>query len=585
MYRLLATGVPNTCVLSVSSAESRHHDDTAFTARVAAVAVPVANLSSCLFPLHISTTIASGLPEQLLLFGYFTPMSSAEVADIRVRISEVSAELRPFVAKTVSSFFNERLQRCEQRKLHILPTIVRNKFEFLVRINKISNDSLRKSLSKALAAFDVKISIFNIDLNMKNLLDSSVCVQIDLTDPHAPPMISGAAVATLPPIQSLQPSNSVPSRPAVTGRITTQAAAAAAAAGEGANSSERQVCDPESRGILRSDDAEIQNNGTKSIFSARPVGASRALHATKIFLQFAVSGCDSGAIDSFKTDLSREIRVLTYQAAVDAVATQTTDDLQVNITCEWKNPVYPVTVRRIIDQSVRGRFKIDGSKICQIECGPLLAKAIDAAPNGVRWLHHSQPKGAAYTMPITQFIIELGNEVRAQEELFLKCETQAQFRDEAKAKQILLVNLHDALRYRYRQELQNLKTQYVSAPRDPGQSFLEVPPVAGRDSGPRPHSRNEAPSGNTPPGPGERGVTDTSGESGVALKESSVPLGTPDISPPEPSSSASLQQSTCRSLSLSFNGQTTVVQTPSGGAPSRSACDSADGPAGMYHTV
>jgi hypothetical protein len=313
----------------------------------------------------------------------------------------------------------------------------------------------------------------------------------------------------------------------------------------------------DSRSVPRSDDAGNAHQGIKSIFSEQAGGVhanSRALSSTRI--TFALQFLDLNStrlLTEFKNDLSRDIQAMTYQAVIDVAIKPGSQLLQVKISCEWKTPIHAYSIRRTIKDSIAGRFHVDTVRVFQMDSSSIISHS-DHNPS--RWLQHSQPKGAAYTVPIENFVNALGKEVQAQEAMFLKCQTLAQFRDDARSKQVLLCNLHDALRWRFRQVLQN---QSAFRFRNPSQS-LEVSPVAGQasTSGHAP----VAPTPDAPPCPA------------VALTESSSSV-TGDLSPPAPSPNAR-----CRSLTFSDES---VAQTLSVG--DRPACDTGVGPAGMFHTM
>jgi hypothetical protein len=157
-------------------------------------------------------------------------------------------------------------------------------------------------------------------------------------------------------------------------------------------------------------------------------------------------------LNSFRAELNREIQALSFEAVIDAELNRETFLLRVKIVCTWKTPRYAIAIRRsiwhIIETRLRLARKYFTVKIWSIDAESL-AKSHVQFPSGSRWLQHSPAKGSAYTMPIENFVLELGKEVRAQEAQYLKCETQAQFMADGKAKQVLLANLHDVLRWRF----------------------------------------------------------------------------------------------------------------------------------------
>lgn len=466
-----------------------------------------------------------------------------DAMDVYVKLSASQGQSQPDFAET-AAFFNGRLSRFEKAKYHQLPTYSKDTFEFLVRINKCTIKSLKQTVKRSLPGFDTVI-IKECDSNLTRLLDTSCSMQIAVLTAiqNAPPVITGAVASGAP-----APSQSLPD--------SGHQCLAQSDAG-----SKSQGCARENK--PSSDDAGITTNRIKSIFSKQAGGAyaNEAFSSAKIVFALQLSDCYAPEnLTELKRDLTREIQAKTYQAVIDVATTTGKQLLKVNMACEWKNPMYTRAMRRTIESAVRNRFRIVSVRFFQIDPSAIS----NSYHTGSRWLQHSLPKGAAYTMCMEDFIKAIGNEVKVQEALFLNCETLAQFREDAKAKQVLLCNLHDVLRWRFRPAVQQQSSFIFRDPALGGQS-LEVHSVAGHAS--ISGRALEAPSLDSPPDPA------------VAPRESSVSSSVAgDLSAPTPSASSSK----CRNRALVFSGDS-VVHTPSGGA--RPACDTGVGPAGMFHTM
>ena len=455
--------------------------------------------------------------------------------DLYVRMplsSEESSSSAQHIVTVISTFFNERLSECDDRKFHKMPSVANTSLEFLVRVKKVGLKHFKKCFGNRLKELEIgsaaELIIKECSNDMARLLDSSSCMHIDFTAPNEP-----AVIATS---ESLSPVNTTSAPPVIT----------------------TSECMP------RSHDAGMCNKALfvfgKALSFEKYGGvndpAGRAFYSTRIVFSLRLLDSDSTQnLTDFKSDLTSDIQAKTYQAVIDVSFKSTPQQLQVTVACEWKNPMYVNSIRRTIKNSIRGRFKDTGIRVSPMDRSSI-SRAVHTV-TGSRWLLHQLPKGTAYRVPIENFINVLGQEIQAQESLFLNCLTLAQFRDDARAKQVLLCNVHDVLRWRYRQVLHNHDhAQSAVMFRDPRQS-LEVPQVAGQAcvSGHAP----VAPTHEKPPGPDVVVLTESSVSSSVEV--------TGDEPPPAPSSNAR-----CRSLKFSDESG---VQTPSGGAPQ----------AGMFHTM
>jgi hypothetical protein len=453
--------------------------------------------------------------------------------DLYVRMPLSSAESSSSAQHSltvISTFFNERLSECDERKFHKMPSVANaSSFEFLVRVKRVGLPHFKRCFKRWLQQFNIgsaaELIIKECGNDMARLLDSSSCMRIDFTAANAP-----AVIATS---ESLSPVNTTSAPPVIT----------------------TSECMPRSHdaGMCNKDLFVFGKALSFETYGGVKDPAGRAFYSTRIVFSLSLLDGDSTQnLTDFKSDLTSDIQAKTYQAVID-VSVKSSSQLQVTVACEWKNPMYVQAIRRTIKNSIKGRFKDTGFRVTQMDRSSIST----AVHTGSRWLLHELPKGTAYTVPIENFINVLGQEIQAQESLFLNCQTLAQFRDDARAKQVLLCNVHDVLRWRYRQVLQNDDhAQSAVMFRDPRQS-LEVPQVAVQAcmSGHAP----VAPTQEKPPGPDVVILTESSVSSSVQV--------TGVLSPPAPSSNA-------RSRSLNFSDES-GVQTPCGGAPQ----------AGMFHTM
>ena len=475
--------------------------------------------------------------------------------DLHVSIKAQTDQSLPDLANAISTFFNQRLNQCETAKYHRLPTMSKDKFVFLVRIKVLSDiKEFRKTVRRNLPPLITELAIRYCETHERKMLDDSRCVQIAVltATPNAPPMIIGAvqvASGAPPPSQSLPPM--------VASNSGHQSLAQSVASG-----SKGQACTTEQ--MRSSDDAGIPTNAIKSIFSEKAPGQIRAFSSSRIVLQLSCPNLAQN-LTEFKGKLTETIQAKTYQAGIHVAVTAGSQHLKVIMACEWKNPMYARAIRRTIESAMQAPLKI-----ASLRCFEMDPSAIpNFGCSGLTWLQHSQPKGAAYTMSMEDFIEAIGNEVQNQEAQFLNCETLVQFRDDAKAKQVLLSNIHDVLRWRFRPAVHPQSDFRFRDPELGGQS-LEVPPMAG-------HA--ECMSGRAPEAPSlDR---DSLPDPAVALRESFVSASvTGDMSARTPRTSLSNPNARCRSLN--FNGDS-AVHNPSGAA--HPASDRGVEPAGMFCTL
>ena len=415
---------------------------------------------SPLFP--ESCTISSVFRFRSLAIGSITKdlltFSSMTTTDLLVQISQIPVESLPTVATHASEFFNAKLDGCLSKKCHTLKSVVPSTLEFLVRIEKVSIAGIKKAfnncLNKAGHADKItsKIKELSDGDRMKHLLDTSCQAKIDWpalsvisadhvsgTQAAEHPSASNqsltmhAGQASSPSVLSGSEEKSGPQDP---GRIFTFADAIRDSQGRLSGSNLRKA--PEER-----------TSSDLFVVKGKQVSQGGRLNSASRIVFVLSNATASEKLEAFKSDIIEIFQARTYEAGVDATRSSETQRLHVKIACTWKNAMHSHSIRRLIHGTIAGRFKVDGN-----------VKVFDLKATGTswfhnqsqassRWLQYSGLKGKAYTMPMQKLLDAIGNVVEDEEAQLLSCTTHADFRANAKSKQLLLANLLDVFRWRF----------------------------------------------------------------------------------------------------------------------------------------
>ena len=155
-------------------------------------------------------------------------------------------------------------------------------------------------------------------------------------------------------------------------------------------------------------------------------------------------------LESWKADMPAEallqlIRLKASEAVIDVTNTEE-NGLGVKIKCVWKNPMYPTTVRRHIQDALpaAGGGKI---QIHTIDTGTVRA-AYNNTPlhtAGRRWLQYSLENCAAYEMTLSELASGLRASAVDEQERYLACITRNHFKADGLRKLLLITNLADAI--------------------------------------------------------------------------------------------------------------------------------------------
>ena len=393
--------------------------------------------------------------------------------DLFVQISGIPINDVSSITAEVDAFFKQKLRECSKGKWHKIATFQPTSLAFLVRINKVTLEHLKATLRRKIldkCKIDKKsVIVKTCPDHSTELLNKSPYNQLPENAADSPPVstlsVGAAATSSIqnfgdgggPGTETKLGKSSAPPSLVSSGSgqqqaciMANQLQAAAAARGDASGDSQGRNSE--------SDDATLLpvlcfTGKRPTRGKCQSYGYSSAKVICVLKLNASESDQDLDAkLNSFRAELNREIQALSFEAVIDAELNRETFLLRVKIVCTWKTPRYAIAIRRsilhIIETRLRLARKYFTVKIWSIDAESL-AKSHVQFPSGSRWLQHSPAKGSAYTMPIENFVLELGKEVRAQEAQYLKCETQAQFMADGKAKQVLLANLHDVLRWRF----------------------------------------------------------------------------------------------------------------------------------------
>ena len=370
---------------------------------------------------------------------------SMSTMDLNVRISNIPANQQQTIAQKVSDFFNVRLKDCKTGKCYTQISTLET-HEFLVRINTVGIKNLRSTFKNNLDCIAPGVSgtltrnISSCDSEeQKRLLDTSCQSKIDLTESLRLPVISDSSTSELigPSESGTQVSNiTVP---------TTAAKEDAIGDDRGRLSGSNLRSGKASEGIISNSLFVFTGN------NARQAGDLNA--ATRILLVIKSSAeLESAKFEEIRSDIVRTIQAKTYEAAIDAT-NKDAQGLHVKIVCRWKNPMHSHTIRRLIRETIAKRVELSKVMVFGLQ--------VDAAGNpgtlcfqrlsneGSRWLQHSLVRGAAYQMPIQEFVVEMGKLVKDHEAQYLRCTTLSEYIADAKAKQLLLANIHDVFQWRF----------------------------------------------------------------------------------------------------------------------------------------
>ena len=379
-------------------------------------------------------------------------------------VSNITAE--------VDAFFKPKLRECSKGKWHKIATFQPTSLAFLVRINKVTLEHLKATLRRKIldkCKIDKKsVIVKTCPDHSTELLNKSPYNQLPENAADSPPVstlsVGAAATSSIqnfgdgggPGTETKLGKSSAPPSLVSSGSgqqqaciMANQLQAAAAARGDASGDSQGRNSESDDATLL----PVLCFTGKRPTKGKQTLAYSSAKVICVLNLNASESDQDLDAkLNSFRAELNREIQALSFEAVIDAELNRETFLLRVKIVCTWKTPRYAIAIRRsiwhIIETRLRLARKYFTVKIWSIDAESL-AKSHVQFPSGSRWLQHSPAKGSAYTMPIENFVLELGKEVRAQEAQYLKCETQAQFIADGKAKQVLLANLHDVLRWRF----------------------------------------------------------------------------------------------------------------------------------------
>jgi hypothetical protein len=392
--------------------------------------------------------------------------------DLFVQISGIPINDVSSITAEVDAFFKQKLRECSKGKWHKIATFQPTSLAFLVRINKVTLEHLKATLRRIIldkCKIDKKsVIVKKCPVHLTELLNKSPYNQIPENAADSPPVstlsVGAAATSSIqnfgdgggPGTETKLGKSSAPPSLVSSGSgqqqaciMANQLQAAAAARGDASGDSQGRNSESDDATLL----PVLCFTGKRPTKGKQTLAYSSAKVICVLNLNASESDQDLDAkLNSFRAELNREIQALSFEAVIDAELNRETFLLRVKIVCTWKTPRYAIAIRRsilhIIETRLRLARKYFTVKIWSIDAESL-AKSHVQFPSGSRWLQHSPAKGSAYTMPIENFVLELGKEVRAQEAQYLKCETQAQFMADGKAKQVLLANLHDVLRWRF----------------------------------------------------------------------------------------------------------------------------------------
>ena len=392
--------------------------------------------------------------------------------DLFVQISGIPINDVSSITAEVDAFFKQKLRECSKGKWHKIATFQPTSLAFLVRINKVTLEHLKATLRRKIldkCKIDKKsVIVKKCPVHLTELLNKSPYNQIPENAADSPPVstlsVGAAATSSIqnfgdgggPGTETKLGKSSAPPSLVSSGSgqqqaciMANQLQAAAAARGDASGDSQGRNSESDDATLL----PVLCFTGKRPTKGKQTLAYSSAKVICVLNLNASESDQDLDAkLNSFRAELNREIQALSFEAVIDAELNRETFLLRVKIVCTWKTPRYAIAIRRsilhIIETRLRLARKYFTVKIWSIDAESL-AKSHVQFPSGSRWLQHSPAKGSAYTMPIENFVLELGKEVRAQEAQYLKCETQAQFIADGKAKQVLLANLHDVLRWRF----------------------------------------------------------------------------------------------------------------------------------------
>jgi hypothetical protein len=511
---------------------------------------------------------------------YFSSMTTI---DLSVEISKIPAEYHQEIEKKVADFFNARLQACQKGRFCILSSTP-STLEFLVRINSLQVNGFRKTFANnlesavpgVLPTWTRSIKLCTDDQIL--LLDKSSPSQakIDWTLQPGPLLVlkgdPGPETQAKRPVSNesrnmhvgLESSLSVLSGPHDPRGIVFSAAQAAQAIevdAIGGSQPEGQLSGSNS---MKVDAARTRAHAAQSsLFSIGDRGklntSNKLFSATRIsFVLLGVN--DTAKLDAFKTSIIEQVRAKTFKATIYVTLSSEIQSLHratVNIACDWRSSMYSHTISRIIRDTIGKRFSVDG----RIKLKDLNNTGTSGFHNRYNegasevWLQHSGVMGTAYSIPMPKFVYEFGEEVKDQEVQYLSCTTLADFRDNAEASYLLLVNVLDVLRWRF-----------------PSPSALVSEPAPSVYEPARDQSalRFDDPSHNvdTTPHPPVAATTSCASECAVA----SMPcIPCPQSPRQERAISESVSSPACKKLQFSDE----VAQTPSGGPSGGPSCESA----------
>jgi hypothetical protein len=372
-----------------------------------------------------------------------------------------------YITDTVDSFLEPRLRECRTGKWHKYKTVHQTTLEYLIRINKVTVEHLKRVVRTKLHPYiDPKgVTLKICKEHQTELLNKSLYNQISKNAANSLPASTlSVAVAATSSIQNVQVGDG-----GTPGTETKRAKSSLTPSLVPSGLGPQQPCMLAAhwKAAAAGGDVSVDSQGLRSrsesgeaVFPVlcftgkRPcTGTSQAYSSSKTIchLQLNASVQDLDAkVNSFRAELNREIQALSFEAVIDADFNCETFLLRVKIVCTWKFPRHSATIRRPIRDIIESRLLLPRNKYTvKIFAASPESPANCQLLSGSRWLQHSPAKGSAYTMPMENFVLELGKEVRAQEDKFLNCKTQAQFMTDAKAKQVLLNNLYDVLRWRF----------------------------------------------------------------------------------------------------------------------------------------
>lgn len=155
-------------------------------------------------------------------------------------------------------------------------------------------------------------------------------------------------------------------------------------------------------------------------------------------------------LESWKADMPAEallqfIRMTASEAVIDVTSTEESG-LGVQIQCVWKNPMYPTSIRRHINDAL----PVEGGRRIQILTIDTLT--VRASYNntplhteGRRWLQFSLDKCAAYDMTLSELASGLRASAVDEQKRYLACITRKHFKADGLRKLLLIINLADAV--------------------------------------------------------------------------------------------------------------------------------------------